>query len=375
MTLFSIDISNNNGSGISMAEVKAEGFAWVEAKVSEGNYFQDRTWPGYRDAANAAGIPIVGYHYAIASCSPVSQVAAYVNNGGGKTVMLDFEANSGTINDYWNLVNAFNNAGVEVVLSYIPRWYWGGNMGGGDLSKVPGLISSSYFGTGDAASNLYNNAGGDGGNGWNSYGGGTPVVWQFTDGANVAGVRVDANAFKGTEAELAALLSGGPAPTPVPVVNEIDAKATDAAEWIGDRVTRGEATCPDGVGKYAQFTNGYIYWHPLTGAHTIPNSLFAKYAVLGWEAGALGYPAEDNAVVKGGECQDFQHGVLYHQDGKDVFEVHGAIGDAWAAAGWETSKLGWPTSDERVFGDGTAQDFENGTVYWSPTNVVAIPKG
>lgn len=208
MTLYSIDISNNQGPNLSMQEVKNEGFAWVEAKVSEGNYFQDRTWPGYRDAANAVGLPIVGYHYAIASCSPASQVATYVGNGGGSTVMIDFEANSGTINDYWNLVNAFNAQGVTVVLSYIPHWYWSGNMGQGDLSKVPGLISSSYFGKGDAASNIYNNAGGDGGNGWNSYGGGTPVVWQFTDGALVAGSSVDANAFRGTQDDLLTLLGG-----------------------------------------------------------------------------------------------------------------------------------------------------------------------
>ena len=197
MTQFTIDISNNNGANMSMAEVKAEGFAGVQAKVSEGNYFHDGTWPIYKEAAYACGLPIVGYHYAIASCSPASQAQTFANNGGGDLVMIDFEANSGTIGDFWALVGAFNAIGIQIVLSYIPHWYWSGAMGGGDLTQVPGLISSAYYGRGAYASSLYNGAGGDSGSGWDSYGGGTPVMWQFTDGALVAGLSVDANAYRG----------------------------------------------------------------------------------------------------------------------------------------------------------------------------------
>lgn len=209
MTRFTIDISNNQGSKIDLSTVLAEGFAGVQAKVSEGNYYRDWTWPIYRDAANALGIPVIGYHYAIANSSPASQVQTFIANGGGNVVMLDFEANSGNIGDYWNLVNAFNAAGIEVTLSYIPRWYWAGSMGGGDLSKVPGLISSGYYGSGNYASALYAGAGGDSGTGWASYGGGTPVMWQFTDGASVAGYSVDANAHKGSAEEFNALFNGG----------------------------------------------------------------------------------------------------------------------------------------------------------------------
>ncbi len=367
MTLFSIDISNNQGPDISMQEVKNEGFAWVEAKVSEGNYFQDGTWNGYLNAANAAGLSIVGYHYAIASCSPASQVQAFVGNNGGKNVMIDFEANSGTINDYWNLVNAFNAAGVNVVLSYIPRWYWAGNMGGGDLSKVPGLISSGYYGSGAAASTLYNGAGGDGGTGWNTYGGGTPAIWQFTDGALVAGYSVDANAFRGTQAELDVLLGLAP-PT-----NAIDDYAT-ANAWLGTRITAGENGCPDGVGRYAQFTNGYVYWTPTTGAHGIPTDVFTKWATLGWEAGVLGYPVLDSATLTGGVCQAFQSGSIYQQTGQPAFYVHGAIGSRWAADGYEKSPEGWPTSDEYAYDGARAQSFQNGALYWNPNNVVYVSK-
>jgi lysozyme len=367
MTLFSVDISNNNGPNLSMSEIKGEGFAWVEAKVSQGNYFQDATWPAYRDAAKACGLPIIGYHYADASCSPASQVQAFINNGGGSNVMIDFEANSGNINDFWNLVNSFNAAEVNVALSYIPQWYWS-EIGSPDLSKVPGLISSAYPTTANGyASDLYTNAGGDAGEGWNSYGNGNPVVWQFTDAALVDGTTLDANAFKGTQDQLNTLLGVTPPP------NAIDAYAASNA-WLGVRVQTGEGQCPDGVGRYAEFANGYVYWTPNTGAHGVPTAIFNKWASLGWEAGILGYPVLDAATLVGGIDQAFQNGMIYQQTGQDAFYVHGAIGNRWTNDGFEKSPEGWPMSDEYAYDGARAQDFQNGTLYWNPNNVVYVSK-
>lgn len=203
-----MDCSNNNGSGISMAEVAGQGFDFVFCKVSEGNYFQDATWAGYRDAAQAAGLLLAGYHYAASSSTPASQVANFQKCVGDLTipVMIDFEANSGTMSDYWALVQAFNNAGQRVALSYIPEWYWSQSMGSGDLSQVPGLISSNYPGGSGYASTIYAAVGGDSGSGWNAYGNATPQIWQFSDQATIAGYTLDANAFRGTRAQLAALL-------------------------------------------------------------------------------------------------------------------------------------------------------------------------
>ncbi|MGF6884302.1 lysozyme [Nocardia sp. GAS34] len=206
MTLYGIDISNYQAN-INLGEVAKEGFSWVEAKVSEGNYYKDPTWAANQSAAAQAGIAIIGYHYANASDSPASQVQNWQANGGPNVCMIDFEANSGNINDYWALVNAFNAAGVTVALSYIPQWYWS-QIGSPDLSKVPGLVSSAYPGGTGYASQIYANAGGDSGEGWASYGGGNPVIWQFTDQASVAGMTVDADAFRGSAADLATLLGG-----------------------------------------------------------------------------------------------------------------------------------------------------------------------
>lgn len=202
MTLFGIDISNNNGSHIDMAQVAAEGFSFVFCKVSEGDYFADATWPGYRDAARAAGLLTLGYHYAIASCDPQAQAATFAGADGGGCVMIDFEDNSGNILDYWRLVHAFNAVDIAVVCSYVPHWYWQ-QIGSPDLSAVSAVTASSYVGGSGYASVLYP---GDDWSGWAPYGGAQPRILQFTDRCMVAGHSVDANAFRGDRPELAALL-------------------------------------------------------------------------------------------------------------------------------------------------------------------------
>lgn len=160
------------------------------------------------------------------------------------------------------------------------------------------------------------------------------------------------------------------------VVNQIDAAAAVAKSWIGDRITKGEKVCPDKVGRWAEFANAHIYWTPATGAHPIPHSgLFEAWAEYGWEAGPLGYPVRDHAVISHGDTvvggvQAFQGGVLYRREGADHgYYVHGAIGGRYAADGYEQSDLGWPVSNEYKDGTGISQDFENGTLHWEPSGV------
>ncbi len=207
MTLFGIDISDFQ-RGLDLSQVAREGFSWVEAKVSEGNYFRASTWASFCAAAAAAGLPIIGYHYANAACSPASQVQTWQAAGGPNVCMIDFESGSGNIGDYWALVDAFNTAGVQVALTYLPHWYWQ-QISEPDLSQVPGLVASDYLGGSGYASQIYDNAGGDGGGGWTPYGGGAPAIWQFTDAAQVAGRSVDADAFRGSLDELTARLDPG----------------------------------------------------------------------------------------------------------------------------------------------------------------------
>ena len=217
MTLYGPDLSNNNWN--STGEIAGwlddcfhrEGYSWMEHKVSEGNYYSDPFWPTVRDWCHANGVPVIGYHY-VTTNDANSQAQKFVNNGGGPVAMLDFEANSGNIANFWNVVNAFNAHGVQIALSYFPHWYWQ-DIGSPSLNGVPGLVSSAYYERGKFGSQEYLDAGGDNGSGWAGYGGANPVIWQFSDGGIIDGKSVDVNAFRGSIDELRVLLGEAP---PVP---------------------------------------------------------------------------------------------------------------------------------------------------------------
>lgn len=162
-------------------------------------------------------------------------------------------------------------------------------------------------------------------------------------------------------ADVAEFATGAPA---VGQPNGID-DAASANPWLGKRLTDGESVCPDGVGRYAEFENGHIYWSPSTGAQAIPASLFGKYASLGWEAGPLGYPITAATKLEHGEVQGFQGGALYKQDVRDPFWVHGAIRERWNRTGYENGPFGWPVSDEEPLSGGEVrQRFERGQIIW-----------
>lgn len=208
MTLYGPDTSNNNfGSAAQatafVAQLPGQGFSWITQKVSEGDYYRDPYWPVISQWCRQNGFPCIGYHY-VTTDSPAAQAQTWKANGGGNFAMLDFEANSGDMTNFWNVVRAFNAAGVHISLSYIPHWYWQ-QIGSPDLSQVPGLIASDYVpGTGYASS-LYP---GDESSYWAPYGGATPQLLQFTDAALIGTLSVDANAFRGTLDQLIALLQG-----------------------------------------------------------------------------------------------------------------------------------------------------------------------
>jgi hypothetical protein len=162
-------------------------------------------------------------------------------------------------------------------------------------------------------------------------------------------------------------------PAPVPVPNAIDAEATRAGAWIGNRHTAGELSSPDGRGKFAEFDNGHIYWTPTTGAHAIPSSIFDTFHDFGFETGPLGYPVGDHTVLADGDVQGFEGGAIYRRTGQPGFAVWGQIRERWNRTGFEGGEFGWPTSNEVKQPDGSAaQDFERGRIVWSPDGTTAL---
>lgn len=205
--LFGIDISNNNGL-VDIDRVKAEGFSFVWAKVSEGATFKDSFWQRNREECRRAGLILAGYHY-VRDGEPQARADNFVAQLGDLSIpaMLDFETGSGDIETFWAVKQAIEARGAVVRLSYIPHWYWQ-RVGAPDLSAVPGLIQSSYVNGTGYASVLYP---GDDSLLWAGFGGKCVDILQFTDRASVAGKQLNADAFRGGIDELAALLGRGDA--------------------------------------------------------------------------------------------------------------------------------------------------------------------
>lgn len=210
MTLYGIDVASYQ-AGLNLAEVKAEGFDFIIAKATQGSGYVDPSWAAFRDGANANGLILVAYHYVTLDPAE-AQAENLVSTLGDISipVMLDFEAGSGDLANFWAVADAITAAGAHVALSYIPHWYWQ-EIGSPDLTGVPGLVASDYVGGTGYASALYP---GDDSGFWTGYGGVDPVILQFTDAAQVAGQTVDADAYTGTAEELRQFLTTGEAMTP-----------------------------------------------------------------------------------------------------------------------------------------------------------------
>jgi len=216
VTLFYPDCSNNNWSSDQDAitfleQLVPEGFSGMCHKVSEGNYYEDPYWPTVKQWCQQNNMPLIGYHY-VTTDDPASQAQTWLGNGGGTQAMLDWEANGGDRANLISVVDAFNDAGVNIQLGYYPQWYWD-QEGGGSLSDLAnGLVSSAYAGGTGYASTLYPQSGGNSGDGWDPYGGVTPMAWQFTESANIDGYIVDCNAYLGSD--IGVLFGTAPAPAP-----------------------------------------------------------------------------------------------------------------------------------------------------------------
>lgn len=108
--------------------------------------------------------------------------------------------------------DAWYAADDRVMAWYVPRWVWS-YWGNADLTVLRGPLVQSHYADGvyGSAASIYEQAGGNSGTGWDdAYGGRLPDAWQFTALADVDGAsnQTDVNAYRGTLAELAALLTG-----------------------------------------------------------------------------------------------------------------------------------------------------------------------
>ena len=142
--------------------------------------------------------------------------------------------------------------------------------------------------------------------------------------------------------------------------------ALGANGWIGAATSGVQASAKGGV--FQSFEHGVGYWSPATGAQFVGEPVLSAWGAYGYQTGSMGYPRSGGVVgVGGSRHQIFEGGIAYWRPGGRVSFIHGSILNAWAAAGWERSWLGLPTSNETASTKGGVfQRFERGVAYWSP---------
>jgi len=132
----------------------------------------------------------------------------------------------------------------------------------------------------------------------------------------------------------------------------------------------GEMSTRSGAGRCRDFQGGSIYFKPGIGAFEVHGDIRVKWAQYGGESSFLGFPVTDETGTPNGRGRynHFEGGSIYWTPEHRAHVVWGDIRQRWAEMGWERSRLGFPTSDERDSGQpgGRLTDFEGGVILWTP---------
>ena len=129
-------------------------------------------------------------------------------------------------------------------------------------------------------------------------------------------------------------------------------------------------TYADGYRLAIDEPGGVGFWAAGTRCGSSPSvigEIEKKYVALGGCTSVVGIPvaAEQGTPDGLGRYSVFDRGSIYWTPQLGAFEVHGRIRDAWAAAGWEGSSLGYPISDELSVPGGRRSNFQHGSITWT----------
>ncbi|MDP9885818.1 ribosomal protein L35AE/L33A [Sinomonas atrocyanea] len=117
-------------------------------------------------------------------------------------------------------------------------------------------------------------------------------------------------------------------------------------------------------GVYQMYQGGAIVWSPATGAHASTGAIRTRYGQLGYETSVLGYPTSDETagLKDGGVYQMYQGGAIVWSPATGAHESTGPIRARYAQLGFENGRLGYPTSNVYAIPNGTAQNFQGGKI-------------
>jgi hypothetical protein len=108
-------------------------------------------------------------------------------------------------------------------------------------------------------------------------------------------------------------------------------------------------------------------------AFSVYGAIGEKYSALGGAGGPLGSPASDESdALNGGRFNNFQNGFIYWHPNLGAHAVYGLIGEKWNQLGREKGVLGYPTSDEFQEGSFRRSNFQYGFIRWSQAGGVEV---
>lgn len=219
MTVFLLDISHWQGDNPDFARAKTEGISGAILKATQGGSFVDSRFAANLAKARSVGWLTAAYHFlddrytvadnvrnalnTIPAGVPIIPDAEYQHEGS-RIVVRPSKAFTK------EFIDKIKEAGRSVPLAYIPRWYWEGEWRSPSLAGFPPLWQSRYP---DNRQGYYRAEWQEVVDHyphfWEGFGGLGVTLLQFTSSGRVAGYGpLDVNAFRGTYAELTALLGG-----------------------------------------------------------------------------------------------------------------------------------------------------------------------
>ncbi len=118
-------------------------------------------------------------------------------------------------------------------------------------------------------------------------------------------------------------------------------------------------------GRASYFTGARIYWSSATGAHTLRGPILTKYLAAGGPGG-YGLPTTDVVNVTGGSYTHFSGTrSIFWSAATQAHLVFGPIRTRYAALGYQTSCLRFPTTDRLTTTTGYRNNFTGGYITYT----------
>ena len=98
---------------------------------------------------------------------------------------------------------------------------------------------------------------------------------------------------------------------------------------------------------WQDYQNGSIVGNDKNGYHESMGGVRARWASLNFQSGVLGMPTSDMQLnpSTGILWQNYEHGVIVGNNEKGYYESRGSIRNVWQKYGFESGKFGFPTSN------------------------------